>query len=516
MLNIATIIESSAREYPQKTALVLGDNRISYAALNAAANQVANGLAERGIGAGDKVALSCPNLPYFPIVYYGIVKTGAAAVPLNVLLKHREIAYILADSEAKAYFCFAGTPDLPLGEEGWKAFNEVAGCRDFFLITAAPAAPSSIAGAATLGSLMAGKPPAFDTCQMGPDDVCMIPYTSGTTGNPKGAELTHSNIVMNSMISKDLSRTTADDILLVTLPMFHIYAQVVQMHAGLLAGSTLVLVPRFDPDAVLTLMEKEAVTMFAGVPTMYWALVNHPRLGDYDLKKIAQNLRVGASGGASIPVELIRDFESKFDVPIIEGYGLTETSPVVTFNHLHRERKPGSVGTPIWGVEVKVVDQDDNEVSRGAEGEVVCRGHCVLKGYYNNPQATEEALRGGWFHTGDIGKMDDDGYLYIVDRVKDMIIRGGYNVYPREIEEVLMTHPAVSLAAVIGVPDAEHGEEIKAYIIRNQGANLTEDELVAWCRDQIAAYKYPRIIAFKDNLPMTATGKILKKELRAG
>lgn len=514
MLNLATIIETSARDHGEKAALVFGDKRLTYAQVNAAANQVANGLAAAGIGPGDKVALTCPNLPYFPIVYFGIVKTGASVVPLNVLLKNREIAFILEDSQAKAYFCFQGTPELPTGEEGWKAFVAVAGCENFWMITADPAVPSPIEGAATLGRFMAGQSPSFETAQCSADDVCMIPYTSGTTGKPKGAELTHANILLNAMVARDLAALSVSDTLLVTLPLFHIYALTVQMHAGLLAGASLVLVPRFDPDAVLRLMEREEVTVFAGVPTMYWALVNHPRLEDYDLDKIASNLRLGCSGGASIPVELIRNFEARFDVPIIEGYGLTETSPVVTFNHLDRVRKPGSVGTAVWGVEVKVVDFDGNEVPRGEEGEVVCRGHCVLRGYYNNPQATEEAMRGGWFHTGDIGKMDEDGYLYIVDRVKDMIIRGGFNVYPREIEEVLMTHPAVSLSAVLGVPDDEHGEEIKAYIIRKEGAAATEDEIIAWSREQLAAYKYPRVVEFRDSLPMTATGKILKKDLR--
>ncbi|BBO78536.1 long-chain-fatty-acid--CoA ligase [Desulfosarcina widdelii] len=517
MLNLAAMLEHSAQEGPSKTAIVFGDKRFSYAQVNAVANQVANGLASAGVVKGDKVALSCPNLPYFPMIYYGILKAGAVVVPLNVLLKGREIAYHLKDSDAKAYFCFQGTPDLPMAEEGWKGFQEVDGCRHFWVITADPQSPSPIEGTATLGQLIGKQPPTFDTVATDFEDTAVILYTSGTTGFPKGAELSHANMAFNARGTKDIINLQPDDVHALVLPLFHSFGQTCQMNAGFSLGNTIVLIPRFTPEAVLDAMQNEKVTIFIGVPTMYWALLTYEdKEKRFDLESIADTLRIGVSGASSLPLEIIKGIEAKYRIPIMEGYGLSETCPVATFNHLHKERKPGSVGTPIWGVEVKIVDKDDNEVAAGEVGEITIRGHNVMKGYYNKPDATAEAFKGtAWFHTGDLGRKDEDGYVYIVDRVKDMIIRGGFNVYPREIEEVLMTHPAVSLASVIGVPHDSHGEEVKAYIVLKPGETATEDDLLAWSKEQMAAYKYPRIIEIREALPMTATGKILKKELKA-
>ena len=454
MLNLASVLDYSANESPEKTAVVFGENRFSYGQLNAMANQIANGLKQAGITKGDKVALSCPNLPYFPMVYYAILKAGGVVVPINVLLKGREIGYHLNDSEAKAYFCFQGTPELPMAEEGFKGFNEAPGCNNFYVITADPAAASPIDGTMTLGQMMADQPVAFDTVQTETQDTAVILYTSGTTGFPKGAELTHANMVMNAMASKDFTQLTPKDVQLLVLPLFHSFGQTVLMNAGVSMGTTLVLVPRFDPAAVLEAMQAEKVTVFAGVPTMYWALLNFDDPENkIDIDTIAEHLRVGVSGGASIPLETIKGFEEKYRIPILEGYGLSETSPVVTFNLPHKERKPGSIGTPLWGIEVMIVDKEGKSLPVGEVGELAVRGNNVMKGYYNKPEATAEAFKGtSWFHTGDLARMDEDGYVYIVDRVKDMIIRGGFNVYPREIEEVLMTHLAVSLVTVIGVP----------------------------------------------------------------
>lgn len=516
MLNLATLLEDNLRHHPAKTAVVFGDTRLSYAQVNGAANQVANGLKAVGIEQGDKVALSCPNLPFFPIIYYGILKAGATVVPLNVLLKRREIAYHLKDSDAKAYFCFQGTPTLPMGEEGWAGFNEVDACENFWLITADPAVPSPIEGAKTLGQMMAIQPATFDTVQTSAEDTAVILYTSGTTGNPKGAELTHSNMVMNAFSSRDFLRHTNDDIELIVLPLFHSFGQTVQMNAGFMSGHTNVLLARFEPAAVFQALQDEDVTIFCGVPTMYWALLHSPDADNYDLEKISSTLRLGVSGGASLPVEVIKGIEDRFNIPLLEGYGLSETSPVASFGRLDKERKPGSIGLPIWGVQMRTVDADGKPVAVGEPGEVIIRGHNVMKGYYNKPAETAEAFRGGWFHTGDVATVDEDGYYYIVDRIKDMILRGGYNVYPREIEEVLLTHPAISLAAVIGVPDGEYGEEIKAYVVLKADAEATPEEIVAWSKEQMAAYKYPRLVEIRESLPMTATGKILKKELRAG
>ena len=517
MLNLVSVLEHSTMETPQKKAIVFGEKTFTYQQVNALANQIANGLKHAGISKGDKVALSCPNLPYFPMIYYGILKAGAVVVPINVLLKGREIAYHLKDSEAKAYFCFQGTPDLPMVQEGFAGFNETPTCDFFYVITPDPAAASPIENTKTLGQMMGAQPVDFDTVQTEPCDTAVILYTSGTTGFPKGAELSHSNMTLNAMASKDIMVMTAEDVHIVVLPLFHSFGQTCQMNAGFMSGCTLVLIPRFEPAVVLGTMQKENVSIFAGVPTMYWALLNHQDSDNqFDLKIIAKKLRIGISGASSLPLEIIKGIEEKYKIPIMEGYGLSETCPVATFNHLHKKRKPGSVGTAIWGVEVKLFNQGNKEVKQGEIGEIVIRGHNVMKGYYNKPEATVDAFQTtSWFHTGDLGKKDEDGYLYIIDRVKDMIIRGGFNVYPREIEEVLLTHPDISMASVIGVPHDQHGEEIKAFVVVKPGKTLYAEEIITWAREQMAAYKYPRLIEIRESLPMTATGKILKKELKA-
>jgi long-chain acyl-CoA synthetase len=515
VLNLAMLLEDSARNVPDREAVVFGDTRLQYKAVNAAANQVANLLVSRGIRPGDKVALTCPNLPYFPIIYYGILKAGGVVVPLNVLLKGREIAYHLDDCDASAYFCFQGTEELPMGQDGWKGFNDTDGCEHFFLVTADPAAPSPIEGAETFGQAVAQQAPTFESATTEPTDTAVILYTSGTTGRPKGAELSHSNMVMNVLTGHRLfkSNVTDPDTHLVTLPLFHSFGQTVQMNSGFALGATLVMMARFEPKGALDLMQKENVTFFAGVPTMYWGLLG--ALDEsVDVDKIDGNLRRAVAGGSSLPVEILKEVKAKFHVQLLEGYGLSETSPVATFNHLDREPKAGSIGTPIWGIEVKLVDPEWKTIEGTDEvGEIAIRGHNIMKGYYKRPEATAEVMRDGWFKTGDLARRDEDGYYFIVDRAKDMILRGGFNVYPREVEEVLMTHEAVSLAAVVGVPHESHGEEVKAFVIRNEGASITEDELVAWAKEQMAGYKYPRIVEFRDELPMTATGKILKREL---
>ncbi len=516
MLNLAVMLEESAQQFPDRIAVIFNETKLPYAAVNAAANQVANGLSERGIGSGDKVALTCPNLPYFPIIYYGILKTGATVVPLNVLLRDREIAYHLEDSDATAFFCFQGTPELPMGQFGHEAFQAVDACEHFVLITADPAAPSPIEGAMTLGQFMVNQAPTFDTVMTDESDTAVILYTSGTTGQPKGAELSHLNMVMNARVIADNLIVQHDHHRqLITLPLFHSFGQTAQMNVGFYQGATLSLLARFTPADALAIMERDNVTFFAGVPTMYWALLNYPKADEFDLEKISRNMLIAVSGGSALPVEVHKDFGERFTVKILEAYGLSETSPAATFNRPDLPTKPGSVGPPIWGVDVRVVDFNDDDVPVGEMGEVLIRGHNIMKGYYNRPDATASAMRGGWFHSGDIGMFDADGYLYITDRVKDMIIRGGFNVYPREIEEVLMTHPAISLAAVVGITNDQHGEEIKAYVILKEGASATGEEIVEWSKENMAAYKYPRIVEIRESLPMTATGKILKRELRS-
>ncbi|MFJ9779089.1 long-chain fatty acid--CoA ligase [Amycolatopsis sp. NPDC101161] len=500
MLNLAMLLEESAATHPDRDALVAGDTRLTYREVNAAANQVANLLRAHGIGVGDKVALASVNIPAFAIVYYGILKAGAAVVPFNVLLKSREIAYHLADSGAKAFFCFAGGPGLPLGAEGRAGFDATPSCEQFFLVD------ESFVDSLT-------EPTTFETAVTEPGDTAVVLYTSGTTGTPKGAELTHANMVLNALTCHKVFGTGEHDVHLVTLPLFHSFGQSVQLNSGFGAGATLVLLPRFDARTALSLMRREKVTFFAGVPTMYWGLVTADT-AEFDVEAIADSLRIAVSGGAALPVEILERTREIYGVEVREGYGLSETSPVATFNHPGRVAKPGSIGQPVWGVEVKLVDKDGQDVPEGEAGEIAIRGHNVMKGYLGRPEATAEAIRDGWFRTGDIATRDEDGYYFIVDRAKDMIVRGGFNVYPRELEEVIMTHPAVSLVAVVGVPHPSHGEEVKAFVIRHRDATVTEAELVAWSRERMAGYKYPRLVEFREEFPMTATGKVLKRELR--
>ncbi|MUL41338.1 long-chain fatty acid--CoA ligase [Streptomonospora sp. PA3] len=513
MLNLAIVLEDSAQKNPDRTALVYGDIRMPYSMLDGLANQVANLLTARGIRPGDKVALACPNLPYFPIVYFGALKAGAVVVPLNVLSQAREIAYYLEDSEAKALFCFEGTPELPLGERGKEAFDAAPGTEHFIVLPAAAlATESSIEGAETLWAALDGASDRFESAQTSADDTAVILYTSGTTGRPKGAELSHQNMLMNAMVNDELVPShPGEDSTLAVLPLFHSFGQSSIMNAGLRRGAKLVLMPRFEPVEALALMRSEEVTLFAGVPTMYWAMLSAVRGGG---QEVPTTLRSAVSGGAAAPLEVLREFHETFGVQILEGYGLSETAPTASFNQLHRPTKPGSIGFPVWGVQMKLVDGDWNTIEGEGPGEIAIRGHNVMKGYYNRPEATAEVMRDGWFRTGDIARRDEDGYYFIVDRAKDMIIRGGFNVYPREVEEVLMTHKAVSLAAVVGVPHDTHGEEVKAFVVPEAGTEPTEEELIAFCREQLAAYKYPRSVEFRDALPMNATGKILKRELR--
>ncbi|HEX8734673.1 MAG TPA: long-chain fatty acid--CoA ligase [Pyrinomonadaceae bacterium] len=519
-LNLASILEQHAHLAPDKEAIVWNEMRFTYGQLDGLANRVANALTEMGIGHGDKVALACPNLPFFPIVYYGIIKTGAVVVPICILFKSREVEYHLRDSDAKAVFTFEGTPEFPLGKTIKEGFDRVETCEHLVVMTIKPNAPSPFPEHKTLTEITADQPETFDTFPTKPEDTCAILYTSGTTGQPKGAELTHLNLMTNITTTYGIHLPVLDftdgeqKTCLITLPLFHTTGQTVQMNTNIYAGNRVILLPKFEPQATLEAMEKEKVNFWVGVPTMFWALLKYVEENGCDVTRIRENMKVPTSGGAPMPVEVMKEFEQVFGLRILEGYGLSETSPLACFNHFEKPSKPGTVGQPIFGVQVRCVDDEDNEVPRGTRGEVVIRGSNVMKGYYKRPDATAEVFRNGWFHTGDIGIMDDEGYLAIVDRKKDMILRGGYNVYPRELEEIIMTHPAVSLVAVVAVPDERMGEEVKAFIVRKQGAAVTEEEMIQWCKNQFAANKYPRYVEFRDELPVGNTGKILKRALR--
>ncbi len=506
-LNLATLLTETAKKYPNETAVIFDAFKLNYAQLNGLSNQFANALSRIGVKRRDKVALLLPNIPQFPIAYYGALKLGTVVVPMNVMLKNEEIEYLLKDSEATTLIAFEGF--MP---EAYPAFERVASCQHLIVVqmpgsTAAMPQGENIYSAT---EFVKDVSPKFDLTPTMPDDTAVILYTSGTTGKPKGAELTNFNVFYNAQNSGiRLLPSKPGDVFLIVLPLFHSFGQVSLMNVAVLCGAAMSLVPRFDPVKTLEIMQRDKITHFGGVPTMFFALLNVPDHQKYD----TSSLQYAVSGGAAIPVEILNAFKREFGVEILEGYGLSETSPTVTFN-LPGKSKVGSIGVPIWGVDVRLVDTNDAEVPSGEIGEIVVRGHNVMKGYYNNPIATEEAFRNDWFHTGDIARADEDGFLYIVDRVKDMIIRGGFNVYPRELEEVLYQHPAVREAAVVGVPDPKMGEEIKAFVALKQGATATGEELVEFVKSKVAAYKYPRSCVIVEDLPKNATGKILKRELK--
>ncbi len=504
--NLATTLRESRNAKPDHPLCHIGDLTFSYAQVDEISGRVASALLGHGLRPGDKVAVQLPNLPQFIFTYFGILKAGLVMVPLNPLLKAPEVAYQLQDSESRMMITFEGFAD-----------EAVAGARQAgdvpTYVVNLPGHDQRPEGTRHYDELYF----ADDTGEIEPtnaDDTAVIIYTSGTTGKPKGAELTHFQMFMNCTVSGELFGLRGDDIATAVLPLFHVFGLSSVLNMIVRFGATMVLVPRFEADAVLDAMARHRCTIFTGVPTMYFALLQADLAG-----RDLSSLRVCVSGGAAIPGEVIRAFEEKFPgVVILEGYGLTETASTTTFNFSAEQRKVLSIGLPIWGVEVRVADEEDKPLPPGAEniGEILIRGHNLTKGYYRNPDATAEAFRGGWFHTGDLAYADEDGYLFVVDRKKDMVIRGGYNVYPREIEEVLFAHPAVAEAAVIGLPDERLGEEVIALVVLKPGAQADPGEIIAYSKERLAAYKYPREVIVVTDLPKGPTGKILKRELRAG
>ncbi|MEA2409353.1 MAG: long-chain acyl-CoA synthetase [Thermoleophilaceae bacterium] len=491
--NLAMILTETAERNGDQTAFKLDDVELSYSLLDEGSARIAALLKSKGIEPGDRVGLMMPNVPYFPVIYFGILRAGAVVVPMNVLLKGREVTFYLEDPGAKLVFAWGDFAEA--AETG----AEQAGTE---LILVKPG---------EFEKLVAEHEPDTEMVERSEDDTAVILYTSGTTGKPKGAELTHSNLHKNSAgVSEKLGELTEEDVLVGALPLFHSFGQTCTMNSAVFVGATVTMLPRFDPEKALEIIARDKVTIFQGVPTMYNAMLHSESADDAD----CSTLRTCMSGGAAMPAELMRAFEEKFGCIILEGYGLSETSPVASFNHPDKERKPGSIGTPIEGVEMQVWDDDGNELEQGEVGEIVIRGHNIMKGYWNRDDANKEAITDdGWFRTGDMAKVDEDGYFFIVDRKKDLIIRGGYNVYPREIEEVLYEHPAIQEAAVVGVPHDELGEEVGAAVVLKQGESLDADELKSYVKEQVAAYKYPRTVWFVDELPKGPTGKILKREI---
>jgi len=506
-LNLAAFLRQSARLHPEKPALVVGDTALPYRVVHDYAQRFAGGLAGLGLTRGQHVALLLPNVPHFTIAYFGAHYAGLPVVPLNVLLTADEIAYHLNDSEAVALVIWEG-----FLEQALAGAARASSCKHVIVARQNPGDASAPAGALSMMKLIADSKPVTDLPDTMPDDTAVILYTSGTTGKPKGAELSHFNLFYNAEYSCRIMHHGEQTVALCTLPLFHSFGQTVIQNAVIGAGGTVVLLPRFDAKSVFELLAKHKCTYFAGVPTMYFALLHHPESSGYDLS----NLKICASGGSAMPVEVMRSFDDKYRVNVIEGYGLSETSPVASFNVLDRPKKPGSIGVPLDHVEFRLVDDQGHVISEpNMAGEIQIKGHNVMKGYWKRRDATAEAIKDGWFSTGDVAQRDADGYYFIVDRKKDMIIRGGFNVYPREIEELLYAHPAVAEAAVIGVPHPSHGEEVKAVIALKAGQSATPEAIIEYCKTKLAAYKYPRIIEFVDTLPKGPTGKILKRELRA-
>jgi long-chain acyl-CoA synthetase len=502
--NLATILRESARRTPDKTLTHFADQSFSYARVDEISGRVASALLAQGLRPGQTVAVQLPNVPEFLFAYFGILKAGLVMLPLNPLLKAPEIAYHLTDADAALLV----TVDL-FAEEALKGVAAAGEVPTYVVRTRDGDLPP---GTRSFDQLYQA-PDTRDIAPTNADDTAVLLYTSGTTGKPKGAELTHFQMFMACTVGGDTFGFEPDDVSLVVLPLFHVFGLSSTLNAAVRFGATTVLIPRFEPGAVFDAIERHRGTLICGVPTMYVALTQAD-VGGRDVS----SLRVGVSGGASIPGEVIRAFEAKFPgVVILEGYGLSETVALATFNPSASERKVLSIGKPMWGVDVRIVDDADQPLPPGREhvGEIVMRGHNVMKGYYKNPEATATAMRNGWFHTGDIAYADEEGFIFIVDRKKDLVIRGGFNVYPREIEEVLYTHEAVSEAAVIGRPDERLGEEVVAYVSLASGASVTPQELIAFTRERVAAYKYPREVHVLAELPKGPTGKILKSELRA-
>ena len=503
-LSIASILAESAVRHADRPAVVLGDMTLTYTQVWAAARQYAAVLRDRGVGPGDKVALLLPNTPHFPIAYFGVLALGGVAVPVHALLKSEEIEYVLSDSGAKALICAA-----PLLGEGAKG-AELAGVPVLAVMDGTPD------GIERIDVLAQSATPIEALVLREAEDTAVVLYTSGTTGKPKGAEITHLNVMMNVIASATYSfDITQDDVVLGCLPLFHTFGQTCCMNTSFFVGASVVMLPRFDGAQALELLVKNECTIFMGVPTMYVALVAAGKASE-----LRPSLKSALSGGAALPEAVLEEFEQVFGTKVLEGYGLTETSPVATFNQKSFEPRPGTVGKTIWGVETEIAKAEVEErielLPTGELGEIVVRGHNVFKGYLNKPDATAAAIVDGWFRTGDLGTKDEEGYVRIVDRKKDMVLRGGYNVYPRDVEEVLLRHPAVGQVAVIGVPDPQYGEEVCAVVVRDPaGGEVTEDELRSWSKEKLAAYKYPRRVVFVDALPLGPSGKVLKRELVA-
>ncbi|HJR19957.1 MAG TPA: long-chain fatty acid--CoA ligase [Actinomycetota bacterium] len=503
-MNVSDLLRRTAQRIGHKPALIFHDQPIGYAELDREVDRAAAGFAALGVRPGDRVGLLVHNIPHFVYAYLGLARAGGVTIPLNTMYTADEVSFILADADARAVVVsepFAGTVDgmrdtLPMLEH---------------VVVAGTSAPM---GAMTWEQMLGrgtGEPPSV---QPGPDDLAVLAYTSGTTGRPKGAMLTHANLLANleQMSQAELLAEAEDDVVLLALPMFHIYALNVILGLTTRVGATAVLMERFDATGSLDAVERHGVTILFGAPPMFIAWLNTPGVERFDLSKV----RVAISGAAPLPGAVLEDFRRKLGITIWEGYGLTETAPGVTSNAMGQEAKPGSIGKPLPGVEVRIVDASGDDVEDGDPGEIIVRGPNVFRGYWRQDQATAEVIVDGWFHTGDVGYADADGYIFLVDRKKDLIIVSGFNVYPREVEDAIFRHPKVADTAVVGIPHPYTGEAVKAFVVLKPGEATTEEEILEFCRRSLARFKCPQVVEFVKELPHLPTGKVLRRLLRDG
>jgi long-chain acyl-CoA synthetase len=523
-ITLPEMLKQSATAYPRRVATRFFDATLTYGHLSKLVERLAGALHELGVRRGDRVAVMLPNLPQFPIAFYAILRLGAIAVPTNPLYKHHELTYQLNDAGAETLIVLDRL--YATARRALPATNVrnviCTGVQDFLPPAKALLYPIKsrhdgtplprLKGAAVLQMRhLLRHAPWKEPTPSTPEDIAVLQYTGGTTGISKGAMLTHRNLVVNAVQTWYCKRPASDSVesTLCVTPFFHVYGLTVGMNSSIYGGLTMLLLPRFIPADVLSVIRKYRPTRFPGVPTMYLALANHPGITPDD----CASLKICISGSAPLPPEVQESFKRSAGGEVVEGYGLTEASPVTHSNPLDRF-KSGTVGVPYPDTDAAIVDRVTGEsLPPGQPGELIVRGPQVMRGYWNRPEETAQVLKDGWLFTGDIATMDTEGYFTILDRAKDIIIAGGYNIYPREVEDVLFTHPAVAEAAVCGVPDAYRGETVKAFIVLKDGARAGEEEIITYCRERLATFKAPRQVEFRDSLPKTAVGKVLRREL---
>ena len=500
MDTMVEIFKHCTREYHAYDALLWNGKTVTYHEFGEATLRLANSLLKLGIGKGDRIVMMLPNIPQFPMVYYAALMIGAVVVPINIMFKYHEVAFLLDDSEAKAIVAWDGfAGEVLRAVSGMEALKHIIFLGD-----------QRFENTEDLTELITNGPTDEIQEEISGDDVALILYTSGVTGRPKGAEITHLSVSRHLCDMQEIFRFTHHDRFLTVHPLFHPMGQAMAMNVGLAAGALLILHPRFHPGDILNAIQDRKVTVFLGVPSMYRLIMKFPSLDKFDVS----SLRYAISGGSAFPQELMEQFEARFEAPLLEGYGLSEAFSFVTVNQMKRGRLAGSAGLSIPGVDVKILDENDQELAIDEMGEIVVRGPTVMRGYLNRPEVTRIALRDGWLHTGDVGRIDFDGYLHILDRTNDVIIKSGFKIFPREIETVIEGLPHVRDVAVIGFPDEETGEEIKACVVLKPGAQITSGEIQEYCRERMAPYKSPKLVRFYRELPKTATGKVMKEELR--